>query len=238
MAGLDQTASSPSRHRAALTRVSATEVAIALDVVDWRRQVFALYRSVRERAITDPHAAHTLWRRKRDELFVTHPSSPLMAVDRPGFRGLPVADYDPAWRIESSIRAGAVIRRLDVPTGTDGVVPFELLGTVEVEVSGTLLGSLDVWRIAAYGGGLFIPVKDASAGTAGGTYGGGRYLVDTIKGADLGRGEMPGSIVLDFNFAYNPSCAYDPEWACPLAPPGNILGTAVPTGEMYGSADI
>ena len=238
MAGLDQTASSPSRHRAALTQVSATEVEIALDVVDWRQKVFALYRSVRELAVTDPEAAHTLWRRKRDELFGSHPSSPLIAVDRPGFRGLCVAEYDAAWRIESSIQAAAVLRRLDVPTGTDGVVPFELLGTVEVEVRGTLLGRLDVWRIAAYGGGLFIPVKDSSAGTAGGTYGGGRYLIDTIKGADLGRGEVPGSIVLDFNFAYNPSCAYDPQWACPLAPPGNILETAVPVGELYGSADI
>ena len=103
MAGLDQAASSPPRHRVALTRVSAIEVEIALDVVDWRRHVFALYRAVRELAVSDPEAAHAFWRRTRDELFASHPSSPLMAVDRPGFRSLPVARYDPAWRIESSI---------------------------------------------------------------------------------------------------------------------------------------
>ncbi len=70
--------------------------------------------------------------------------------------------------------------------------------------------------------------------SAGGTYGGGRYLLDTIKGADLGRGAAPDTLVIDFNFAYNPSCAYDPMWACPLAPAGNVLPVAVPVGELYG----
>jgi uncharacterized protein (DUF1684 family) len=76
---------------------------------------------------------------------------------------------------------------------------------------------------------LFVPVKDASAGADGGTYGGGRYLVDTVKGADLGT--RNGSLVLDFNFAYNPSCAYDPAWACPLAQRGNTVEVAIPVGE-------
>ena len=91
------------------------------------------------------------------------------------------------------------------------------------------MGSLDVWRLASYGGGLFVPVKDASAGQGGGTYGGGRYLLDTVKGADLGGSD--GSLVLDFNFAYNPSCAYDPAWACPLAQPGNTVAVEIPVGE-------
>ena len=72
-----------------------------------------------------------------------------------------------------------------------------------------------------------VPVKDAGAGPR--TYGGGRYLLDTVKGADLGG--APGALVLDLNFAYNPSCAYDPAWACPLAPPGNVLDVEVPVGE-------
>ena len=69
-------------------------------------------------------------------------------------------------------------------------------------------------------------------GKPGGTYGGGRYLVDTIKGADLGSDAAGGTIVLDFNFAYNPSCAYDPAWACPLATRGNVLPAPVPVGEQ------
>ena len=94
------------------------------------------------------------------------------------------------------------------------------------------LGTLDVWRLTSYGGGIFVPVKDALAGKASGTYGGGRYLLDTAKGADLGAGKAPGWLVLDFNFAYNPSCAYDPAWQCPLAPAGNLLRVDVPVGEV------
>ncbi|AGW40600.1 hypothetical protein O159_03880 [Leifsonia xyli subsp. cynodontis DSM 46306] len=123
---------------------------------------------------------------------------------------------------------------MTVETGTDGVVPFHLLGTVRVPLAGTL----EVWRLASYGGGLFVPVKDALAGHDGGTYGGGRYLIDTIKGADLGFGATRDGLtggsetrlVLDYNFAYNPSCAYDPAWACPLAQEGNTLPVEVPVG--------
>jgi uncharacterized protein len=119
-------------------------------------------------------------------------------------------------------------RTIAVVSGTDGVVPFELLGVVDVPG----VGRLDVWRLASYAGGVFLPVKDASAGTPGGTYGGGRYLLDTVKGADLGPGRTPGSLVLDFNFAYNPSCAYDPAWSCPLAQPGNTVAVPIPVGEQ------
>ncbi|HEX2196540.1 MAG TPA: DUF1684 domain-containing protein, partial [Actinomycetota bacterium] len=87
--------------------------------------------------------------------------------------------------------------------------------------------ALDVFWISGYGGGLFLPFRDATSGAS--TYGAGRYLYDTIKGADLGTED--GKLVLDFNFAYNPSCAYDPRWACPLAPPGNVLDVAVEAGE-------
>ena len=80
---------------------------------------------------------------------------------------------------------------------------------------------------------MFVPVKDASAGRR--TYGGGRYLLDTVKGADLGGAAESGRLVLDLNFAYNPSCAYDPAWACPLAPPGNTIGTDVRAGELVTS---
>jgi uncharacterized protein len=207
-----------------------TDAATTLEIVDWRRRVFSLYSTVRDVAGTDPRAAHALWRTGRDELFAVHPASPLVVEQRAVFTGLPIAPYDAAWRFESTIEEPAVPQRLDVPTGTDGDVPFELVGRATVGEAGTL----DVWRIAAYGGGLFVPVKDALAGRPGGTYGGGRYLLDTIKGADLGTGHSAGSIVLDFNFAYNPSCAYDPAWACPLAPPGNVLSVAIPVGELYG----
>ena len=196
----------------------------ALEVADWRRRVFALYAEVR--AATDLPAAHDSWRRGRDELFASHPSSPLLPEDRAEFTGLPVKPYDPDWRFEVALQS-ATEQRMDVETGTDGIVPFERIGLVDVPG----VGSLDVWRLASYGGGIFVPIKDALAGKRGGTYGGGRYLLDTVKGADLG--STPDSLVLDFNFAYNPSCAYDPAWACPLAPPGNTTLVEIPAGERY-----
>ena len=204
-------------------------LASGLDLAAWRRTIHGVYRQVRE--ATDLAAAHDLWRRTRDELFATSPVTPLLPEDRPVFTGLPTTPYDPAWRFEVPITP-AEPHRMTVTTGTDGDVPFDRVGLVDVPG----VGSLDVWRLRSYGGGLFVPVGDALAGKPGGTYGGGRYLVDTVKGADLGPGAEPGSIVLDFNFAYNPSCAYDPAWACPLAQPGNRVAVEIPVGERYHGA--
>lgn len=206
--------------------MTLTNARTAAEVVDWRRRVFALYAAVRQS--DSPEEAHELWRIERDELMLHHPATALSAGDRTLFEGLPIASYDPQWRFELPILP-AEPGGFDFETGTDGIVPFERVGKVEVPD----VGALDVWRLKSYGGGLFIPVRDALAGRPGGTYGGGRYLIDTIKGADLGSDAAAGTIVLDFNFAYNPSCAYDPAWACPLAQPGNVLSAAVPVGEMY-----
>ena len=207
----------------------STSARTAVEVVDWRRRVFALYAAVRQS--DSPEEAHELWRIERDDLMARHPATPLLPDDRALFEGLPIAPYDPQWRFERPILP-AEPGGFEFATGTDGVVPFERVGRVEIPDA----GSLDVWRLKSYGGGLFIPVRDALAGRPGGTYGGGRYLIDTIKGADLGTDAERGTIVLDFNFAYNPSCAYDPAWACPLAQPGNVLPVEVPVGERYGGA--
>ncbi|WP_435747184.1 DUF1684 domain-containing protein [Microbacterium sp. PMB16] len=211
--------------------MTTTNARTAAEVVDWRRRVFALYDAVRR--ADSPEDGHELWRIERDELLLHHPATPLLPEDRVMFEGLPIASYDPQWRFELPILP-AEPGGFEFATGTDGVVPFERVGKVEVPD----VGSLDVWRLTTYGGGLFIPVRDPLAGRAGGTYGGGRYLIDTIKGADLGSDAENGTIVLDFNFAYNPSCAYDPAWACPLAQPGNVLSVAVPVGESYGGGSV
>jgi uncharacterized protein (DUF1684 family) len=118
--------------------------------------------------------------------------------------------------------------RIEVSTGTDGVVPFDRTGVVHLPG----VGDLDVWWLAGYGGGIFLPIRDTR--TDGATYPGGRYVIDTVKGADLGGDD--GCLVVDLNFAYNPSCAYDPAWACPLAPPGNVVAIAVDAGELMPAA--
>jgi hypothetical protein len=138
---------------------------------------------------------------------------------------VPVAPYEPDLRFEVALEpvAPGGERRWEVATGTDGTVPFELLGVAHLPA----IGDLDVWWLASYGGGVFLPVRDGSADT----YGGGRYVLDTVKGADLGGDALAGMLVVDLNFAYNPSCAYDPAWACPLPPAGNTVAVALPGGE-------
>lgn len=203
--------------------IPAVAIRDVLSVTDWRRQIFALYARVRDLSGSGLGAeAHDHWRRERDRLFRTHPASPVL--DRDTFTGLPVAPYDADWRFVVEIEA-APEQQIAVGTGTDGEVSFSRVGLARVPGVGTL----DVWWHDGYGGGIFLPVRDATAGQQ--TYGGGRYLLDTIKGADLGT-DPDARLVLDFNFAYHPSCAYNPAWACPLPQPGNTVDVAVPVGEQ------
>jgi len=174
--------------------------------------------------MSDVGAAHELWRTTRDELLRSHPDSPIPVGARAGFVGVPVAPYSAALRFEVEVDTDVAPERVDLVTGTDGVLSLERVGIVHLPG----LGDLDVWWLATYGGGLFVPIKDALAGVE--TYGGGRYVIDTVKGADLGGDD--GRLIVDLNFAYNPSCAYDPAWACPLAPPGNVVSVPVLAGEL------
>jgi uncharacterized protein (DUF1684 family) len=199
----------------------------SLQLADWRRRVFGLYAGVRQLSAHNPASGHELWKSGRDELFAGHPQSPLLPDDRANFTGLTVARYDPEWRFELEVRRPEEPVKLVIDSATDGAIPFSLVGTVRLPY----LGTLDLWRVSGYAGGLFLPVKDSLAGAPGGTYGGGRYLLDTMKGADLGAGAGDDAIIVDFNFAYNPSCAYDPSWSCPLAQSGNTLRAEVPVGE-------
>jgi hypothetical protein len=202
---------------------------MSLAVLDWRRCVRDLYAEVR--STTDPAAAHAVWCAGRDELFAQHPASPLLDEDHAGFTGLLYGPYDPALRFDAVVDTDVAAARLEVPTGTDGIVPFERIGRVQLGD----LGGLDVWWLASYGGGVFLPMKDANLRT----YGGGRYVLDTVKGADLGgAGDLSSgraTLVVDLNFAYNPSCTYDPAWACPLAPPGNTLAVEIEAGELVAA---
>jgi uncharacterized protein len=192
-----------------------------LTLLDWRRRVATLYAGVRGALVTEPMAAHALWRAGRDELFGKHPQSAIPASERASFRGLGYFSYDKRFALEASVRP-LPHERFDVPTSTEGVIPFVRFGAVDLDV-----GSLEVFWLDAYGGGVFIPFRDATSGSS--TYGGGRYLLDTAKGADLG--SIDDRLVLDFNFAYHPSCVYDAKWVCPLAPPSNRLAVAIEAGE-------
>jgi uncharacterized protein (DUF1684 family) len=190
-------------------------------LLDWRRQVADMYSAVRAALQKDARGAHALRRSKRDDLFRTHPQSPLMPSERSAFGGLPYYQYDPRFAKRGRIRP-LPEERYDVGTSDGGVIPFVRFGAVDLDV-----GSLEVFWLDAYSGGVFLPFRDATAGKT--TYGGGRYLLDTAKSADLGA--TGDELVLDFNFAYHPSCRYDPKWVCPLAPRSNRLEVAIEAGE-------
>jgi uncharacterized protein (DUF1684 family) len=198
----------------------------ALDLLDWRRRVFGLYAEVR--AAGRPEDAWARWRAERDHLFRTHPQSPLTPEARGPFAGLTYFDYDPGARVEALVEP-AEPESYDIATsGEDGgAYRFTRVAVARFELAGASLG-LEVYWLEGYGGGLFVPFRDGTSGTE--TYGAGRYLLDTVKGADLGA-TSDARLVFDFNFAYHPSCSYDPRWVCPLAPPPNRLTVPVRAGE-------
>jgi uncharacterized protein len=194
-----------------------------LELLDWKRQIAELYARVR--AAPDAAAAWREWREVRDKLFASHPESPLEPSARARFRGLDYFDYDPGVRVLATVEPSEPAA-IEIPVSRGETHRFTRFGHARFELHGEPQ-SLEIYWLEGYGGGAYLPVADATSGAT--TYGAGRYLLDTVKGADLGaEGEQP---VLDFNFAYNPSCAYDPRWACPLAPLENRLPIEVRAGE-------
>jgi uncharacterized protein (DUF1684 family) len=194
-----------------------------LDLLEYRRSVAEMYAGVRDGGAGARAWSH--WRTDRDELFATHPQSPLSPAARESFTGLPYFPYDPAWRLETTVEP-VNEDNLIIGHSGDGETGFRRFGVVRFEAGGAQ-HRLTLFWLAGYGGGVFLLFRDATSGTE--TYGGGRYLLDTAKGADLGH--LDGRIVLDFNYAYHPSCVYDDRWSCPLAPPENWLKVEVRAGE-------
>lgn len=224
-----------------------------LELADWRRRIADLYSAVRAEAEDDPESAWEVWREARQDLFRKHSQSPIPAADRRAFRAHHWP-YDERLRFEAVVEplppaestGGATAEgpglggadsapplafgglTLALPISTGGEEAFTRIGRVTVPLpDGTR--ELGVYWMAGYAGGIFLPFRDATNGAE--TYGAGRYLLDTAKSADLGPGEAAGSLILDFNFAFHPSCAFDPRWACPLAPPENRLDLRIEAGE-------
>jgi uncharacterized protein len=213
-----------------------------LQLADWRRRVSDLYAEVRSEAARDPEAAWRRWRETREQLFRDHPQSPVPAASRETFRATHWP-YDARYRFEANLApasappatdagSAAVLSlgglSLNLPISTGGEEGFTRIGRVTVPLPGGER-SLGVYWMAGYAGGLFLPFRDATNGRE--TYGAGRYLLDTAKSADLGVGSTRESLILDFNFAFHPSCAFDPKWSCPLAPPENRVDVRIEAGE-------
>ena len=205
--------------------MTQAEAQAYLDLVDYRRRVGDLYR-------TSGPDALTRFRKARDELFRTHPQSAIEPEERASFNGLRYFDPDPSYRVNARFEPGDG-SSLDIDTGgEDGVVRYRRVGRLVFTLAGEAC-TLTVLSLVQYAGGLFVPFRDRTSGRE--TYGGGRYLFDTAKDTDglvfelkLGSSD----VVIDFNYAYNASCAYNPRWACPLAPPENHLQVDVRAGEL------
>lgn len=199
--------------------MGATDATTVEELLDYRRQVAELYAEVR--ASDDPCAAHGRWCATRRRLYSTHPQSPVPEGERESFGRPHVWDYDPSWRLLATMEE-APPHTLELPASDGATMRFVRFARARMDDL-----SLDLFWLDTYGGGLFVPFVDASSGKE--SYGAGRYVLDTIKGADLGTEDE--LLVLDLTFAYQPSCAYDPRWVCPLAPPGSRLDVAVHAGE-------
>lgn len=233
-----------------MAAVESPSVGEILTLADWRRAIGTLYADVRRLALADPAEALVHWRATRERLYREHPQSPVPQDLRDAFRARHF-EHDPRLRFELVVEApasagpGAATAGLgvgaidfgadagstgavDLPVSGGGVMAFRRFGRVTIPFPAGER-SLEVYWMEGYAGGLFLPFRDATNGTE--TYGAGRYLLDAAKSADLGGDRAGGTLVLDFNFAYQPSCAFDPKWACPLAPPANRLDIAVRAGE-------
>jgi len=205
--------------------MSESQAQAQLDLVDWRRRVGDLYR------INGPDAL-AAFRRGRDDLFRTHPQSPVDDSEKAAFAGLHYFAPDPSYRVEALLEPGDGSELLIDTGGEDGTVRYRRAGILSFRLQGEPC-SLTVLSLVQYAGGLFVPFRDSTSGRE--TYGGGRYLFDTAKDTDgLVLEVRPGSseVTIDFNYAYNASCAYNPRWACPLAPPENFLKVPVRAGEL------
>jgi uncharacterized protein len=200
-------------------------------LADWRRRVAALYAEVRAMAVSDPGIALAHWRAVREWLYREHPQSPVPAAARDSFEAHHF-EHDPALRFEVVVEPapppapGAFA--LELPNSGADTLSFSRIGRIAIPFAAGPR-TLSVFWMAGYAGGIFIPFRDATNGEE--TYGAGRYLADGAKSADLGGDPATNSLIVDFNFSFQPSCAFDPRWACPLAPPENRLDLPIRAGE-------
>ena len=205
-----------------------------LDLYDYRCRVAEMYRIRRQATLGGEDAATVLqrFRQSRDELFAKHSQSALDQVQKQKFQGLRYFPYNPSMCVESDIERDVEPLLLSVAMNAEETMTMTTVGRLYFELGGVKV-ALSLYWLNIYGGGLFLQFRDTTSPAE--SYGGGRYLFDTIKGSDFL--PVPGSsgnerILLDFNYAYNPSCAYNDRWVCPLAPIENRLKVPVRAGEM------
>lgn len=158
------------------------------------------------------------FRQAKDDFFRSNLQSPLTRTQKKTFRGLAYFPENPALRLTVAVGPFAVQDEIEVQTSSGDVQMYRRYGRFSFEVE----GQTAELTIYLQGDGYFLPFVDALAGRE--TYPAGRYLEPE---------QLPdGRFLVDFNLAYNPYCAYNERWSCPLTPFENRLKVAVRAGEQ------
>lgn len=205
-----------------------------LDLYDYRCRVADMYRMRKQATLAGQDAATVLqrFREARNELFVKHSQSALDVEQKRKFQGLRYFPYNPAMCVEADIDTAVEPVQLSVVMNAEEMMTMTTVGQLHFTLEDVRV-AISLYWLNIYGGGLFLPFRDTTSPAE--SYGGGRYLFDTIKGSDFlaSTGALGiERILLDFNYAYNPSCAYNDRWVCPLAPVENRLSIPIRAGEM------
>ena len=165
------------------------------------------------------------FRAAKDESFRHDHQSPLQPQQRAHFDGLAYYDENRELALELTAEPFAEQAAVEMQTSTGEVASYVRWARIHFEVDGEA-AALTVYR-DAQSGDLFLPFQDANAG--GETYGAGRYL--EVEELEHGR------LRVDFNYAYNPYCAYNEAWSCPIPPAENRLAVPIRAGERTFEAD-
>lgn len=160
------------------------------------------------------------FRQDKDNLFATQPESPLTDAQKKTFKGLHYFAPNPDFVFRGlEVQKSEGEETIAIPTSAGDTEPHRKVGKFEFILAGKSY-SLTVFENIA-GGQLFLPFKDATNGSE--TYHDGRYLEIEIEDGKI--------VELDFNYAYNPYCAYNDKWRCPKTPEENTLSLRVEAGE-------
>lgn len=157
------------------------------------------------------------FRASKDDFLASHPQSPLTPEQKRGFRGLNYFEENPDLDLEVEVEKFPTQERVVIQTSTGHTQTYTRYGTFKFNVEGQEA------ELTLFAGdhGFFLPFVDALAGEE--TYPAGRYLEPD---------PLPGDrFLVDFNLAYNPYCAYNEMWSCPLTPPENRLKVPIRAGE-------
>jgi uncharacterized protein len=157
------------------------------------------------------------YRKEKDEFFRRHPQSPLTTQQKLGFTGLDYFSENEALRLEVQVEPFEAQQSMEMQTSTGGVQEYKRYGRFKFQVDGQD-AELTIYQNEH---GYFLPFVDSLAGKE--TYPAGRYLEPEAL--------VGNRFFVDFNLAYNPYCAYNEMWSCPITPPENRLKVPIRAGE-------